>query len=62
MTDRHVRIYKDSHGELRWSLVHQNGNILGDSGEGYANKADILDTVSASFHDIPIIDETETND
>ena len=30
-------LYKDRKGEYRWRLVHENGNILADSGEGYAS-------------------------
>jgi uncharacterized protein YegP (UPF0339 family) len=31
-------VYEDSNAEWRWRLVHDNGNILADSGEGYASK------------------------
>jgi len=31
-------VYEDSAGEHRWRLVHDNGNIIADSGEGYASK------------------------
>jgi len=31
-------LYTDSAGEWRWRLVHDNGNIIADSGEGYASK------------------------
>ncbi|MFC6786665.1 YegP family protein [Halobaculum halobium] len=34
-----VEVYEDAGGEFRWRLVHRNGNILGDSGEGYANRS-----------------------
>ena len=30
--------YEDSADEWRWRLVHDNGNIIADSGEGYASK------------------------
>ncbi len=32
-------VYEDSAGEWRWRLVHDNGNVLADSGEGYASKS-----------------------
>jgi len=32
-------LYRDSAGEWRWRLRHQNGNIIADSGEGYTSKA-----------------------
>ena len=31
-------VYRDSAGEYRWRLVHENGNVLADSGEGYASR------------------------
>ena len=30
--------YKDNAGRWRWRLVHRNGNIIADSGEGYASR------------------------
>lgn len=31
-------LYQDTAGEWRWRLVVSNGNIIADSGEGYASK------------------------
>ncbi|MFC3957134.1 HVO_2922 family protein [Halovivax cerinus] len=31
-------LYRDGVGEWRWRLVHDNGNIIADSGEGYDRK------------------------
>ncbi|WP_049926782.1 amphi-Trp domain-containing protein [Halopiger goleimassiliensis] len=31
-------VYEDRAGEWRWRLVHWNGNIVADSGEGYTSK------------------------
>ena len=31
-------LYEDSGGQYRWRLRHANGNIIADSGEGYASK------------------------
>lgn len=31
-------LFEDAEGQWRWRLVHDNGNILADSGEGYASK------------------------
>lgn len=31
-------VYRDRAEEWRWRLVHWNGNILADSGEGYASR------------------------
>lgn len=38
-------VYTDDAGESRWRLVHDNGNILADSGEGYVTRQDIRDSV-----------------
>ena len=32
-------LYRDRANEWRWRLVHDNGNIIADSGEGYDRKA-----------------------
>ncbi len=32
-------LYRDKASEWRWRLVHRNGNIIADSGEGYERKA-----------------------
>ncbi|WP_254767114.1 amphi-Trp domain-containing protein [Salinilacihabitans rarus] len=32
-------IYRDRAGEWRWRLVHWNGNIVADSGEGYTSRS-----------------------
>jgi len=31
-------MYEDEAGQYRWRLVHDNGNIIADSGEGYATR------------------------
>lgn len=31
-------VYEDRAGQWRWRLVHDNGNIIADSGEGYASR------------------------
>jgi uncharacterized protein YegP (UPF0339 family) len=36
--DARFEVYQDSAGEWRWRLVAANGNIIADSGEGYASK------------------------
>ena len=32
-------LFEDDAGEYRWRLRHDNGNVIGDSGEGYASKS-----------------------
>ncbi|WP_436911573.1 DUF1508 domain-containing protein [Halosimplex marinum] len=34
-----IEVYEDSAGEYRWRLRHDNGNVLGDGGEGYASRS-----------------------
>jgi len=33
-------VYQDRAAQWRWRLVHRNGNILGDSGQGYTRRND----------------------
>ena len=33
-------LYADTAGEWRWRLVHDNGNVIADGGEGYSDKRD----------------------
>jgi uncharacterized protein YegP (UPF0339 family) len=43
-------IYEDGSGEFRWRLVHENGNILADSGEGYTRRHDAERAVEGVKH------------
>jgi len=36
--DQTFELFEDAAGEWRWRLVAPNGNIVADSGEGYASK------------------------
>jgi uncharacterized protein len=36
------QLFKDKAGEWRWRIVHDNGNIMADSSEGYKNKTDCI--------------------
>jgi len=38
MSDATFEVYEDDAGDYRWRLVHENGNVIADSGEGYASK------------------------
>ena len=60
-----IELYEDAADEWRWRLRHRNGNVIADSGEGYASKggaekaigrlneytpdADVLDVGTAAF-------------
>ena len=38
MSKATFELYEDNSGTYRWRLVHDNGNIIADSGEGYASR------------------------
>jgi uncharacterized protein YegP (UPF0339 family) len=38
MSKATFEVYEDREGKWRWRLVHHNGNIIADSGEGYATR------------------------
>lgn len=42
MASYRVQPYKDEAGEFRYRVIAENGNIVADSSEGYANKGDML--------------------
>lgn len=53
--------YQDSNGEWRWRIKHRNGNVLADSGEGYVNRHDMLETLF-NLHpgiDVEYLDSSE---
>jgi len=54
-------VFRDNAGQWRWRLVHKNGNILGDSGEGYTRRRDAkraVDTVRNGVADGSLAFET----
>jgi uncharacterized protein YegP (UPF0339 family) len=46
-------IYKDKSREFRWRLIHTNGNIIADSGQGYKNKEDAIKGISSLKENVP---------
>jgi hypothetical protein len=38
MSKATFELYVDRGGNHRWRLVHDNGNVIADSGEGYASR------------------------
>jgi amphi-Trp domain-containing protein len=46
-------VYRDRADEWRWRLVHDNGNIVADSGEGYARRATALNGLRSVQHNAP---------
>lgn len=52
-------VYRDAADQWRWRFVHQNGNIIADSGQGYGRKADAVNGIKSleeNIHVAPIID------
>ena len=52
-------LFTDSADEWRWRLVHENGNIIADSGEGYASRQKCkqgLDSVKQNASDASVVD------
>ena len=64
MTDSNklfAQAYRDSNDEWRFRIKHRNGNVLADSGEGYANRHDMLETLF-NVHpgiDVEYLDDSE---
>jgi uncharacterized protein YegP (UPF0339 family) len=38
-----LELYRDEAEEWRWRRIAENGNVLSDSGEGYARRIDALE-------------------
>lgn len=60
MTDATFHVYEDEAGEYRWRLVHRNGNIIADCGEGYASKQKAkqgLRSVKRNAQDADVVEE-----
>jgi len=46
-------LYADSADQWRWRLVHDNGNIVADGGEGYADKRDAKSGIESVRRNAP---------
>ncbi|WP_128903965.1 HVO_2922 family protein [Halorubrum amylolyticum] len=46
-------IYEDAGGEWRWRLRHRNGNIVADSGQGYASRSNAVEGVTSVKRNAP---------
>lgn len=46
-------VYRDKADEWRWRLVHRNGNIIADGGEGYASKRNAIRGLRSVQHNAP---------
>lgn len=57
MSKATFELYRDRGDEWRWRLRHDNGNIVADSGEGYATKQKAeqgIESVKSNASDAPI--------
>ena len=52
-------LYRDKAEEWRWRLRHGNGNIIADSGEGYASKAKARQGIESVKANAPDADVAE---
>jgi len=48
------KLYKDRTGEYRWRLVHENGNIIADSSEGYKSKSGAMNGIKSVKDNAPL--------
>jgi len=58
-------LYEDAADEHRWRLVHRNGNIIADSGEGYASAQKAkqgLESVRSNAPGAYIVDTTKDDE
>jgi len=46
-------IYKDKSGEYRWKLVHTNGQVIANSGEGYKAKENAMNGIKSFKENAP---------
>ncbi|OYR58706.1 YegP family protein [Halorubrum halodurans] len=52
-------VYRDRGGKWRWRLIHENGNVLGDSGQGYSSRSKArqgLESVRSNVGDADLVD------
>ena len=59
VTSSAFEVYEDSAGEYRWRLRHRNGNILADSGEGYASRSAAEDGIDSVKRNGPGAEQRE---
>ena len=46
-------IYKDKSKEFRWRLIHANGQVIANSGEGYTTKANAMGGINSVKENAP---------
>ncbi|MFB6091928.1 MAG: HVO_2922 family protein [Haloquadratum sp.] len=55
-------VFRDKAGQYRWRLVHANGNIIADSGEGYASKQKAKQGIRSVKENAPDADVVEAEE
>ena len=61
MSNATFELYEDRADKWRWRLVHDNGNIIADSGQGYSSKRSAIqgiESVKANAPDAPVEEHT----
>ncbi|WP_167837343.1 HVO_2922 family protein [Halosimplex halophilum] len=58
-SDAAFEVFEDSAGEFRWRLRHENGQILGDSGQGYASRTGAIEGLRSVKRNAPNADLTD---
>jgi len=59
MSNATFEVYTDAAAEWRWRLVHDNGNVIADSGEGYASRQKAtqgIESVKRNAPDAEVVD------
>ncbi|GGM67716.1 uncharacterized protein YegP (UPF0339 family) [Halarchaeum rubridurum] len=59
MSNATFEVFTDAAGEWRWRLVHDNGNVIADSGEGYASRQKAtqgIESVKRNAPDAEVVD------
>jgi hypothetical protein len=59
MASATFEIFEDRAGDYRWRLRHSNGNIIADSGEGYASKQKAKQGIQSVKNNAPDADIEE---
>ncbi len=52
-SDATFELYEDKGGNWRWRLRHDNGNIIGDGGQGYASKQKAKQGLNSVRQNVP---------
>jgi len=52
-------LFTDSADQWRWRLVHENGNIIADGGEGYASRQKCEQGIESVKENAPDADVVE---